>query len=72
MVARRNAKEKDSNIWFCTDRSAGILIQPQLRKCIYFIKGSNIDTLYYDKDAPASEVDQWVGRKRKHYMSLPK
>ena len=70
MVAKRKSKEQDSNVWFCREERAGILIQPQFRKCIYFIKGEILDTLWYKKDTPASEVDKWIECKRKHYMSL--
>lgn len=71
MVGTRKSKEQDSNVWFCKEKKAGILIQPQLKKAIYFVNGENIDTLWYEKDTPVSVVEQWVEAKRKHYMSLP-
>jgi hypothetical protein len=71
MVGTRKAKQEDSNVWFSREKKAGILIQPQFRKATYFVNGENIDTLWYEKDAPASEVEHWIESKRKHYMSLP-
>ena len=71
MVGTIKAKQQDSNVWFCTEKTAGILIQPQFRKATYFVGNENIDTLWYEKDTPASDVEQWVEAKRKHYMSLP-
>lgn len=71
MVGRRKAREKDSNVWFSTDKKSGILIQPQFRKATYFVNNNeNIDELWYDEDTPASEIEKWMLAKRKHYLNL--
>lgn len=69
MVGTRKAKEEDSNIWFSTDKKAGILVQPKLRKLIYFVNGESIDILYYESETKASELEVWIQAKRKHYLN---
>lgn len=70
MVGTRKAKEEDSNIWFSTDKKSGILVQPKLRKLIYFVNGEKVDTIFYETETKASELETWIQAKRKHYLNF--
>jgi len=67
MLAKTIHGTSDSNIFFSEDKKSGLLIQPKLRRVLFFVNNDTKDTLYYEQETTVSDVDKWIKEKRKLY-----